>query len=451
MSSKSSSTALTKTHDPHQNAVAQLDQVAKLLADQYSDQAKFQSAVTMLREPDRVIEGELTVKMDDGSTKKFQAFRAQHNNARGPYKGGIRFHPNVSKAEVMALSTWMTWKCAVTGIPYGGAKGGVVVDPKQLSANELEQLSRQYARLVADHIGPWIDIPAPDVNTTGEIMAWMVDEYQQLMAKKGGGFVAANPLATFTGKPLGLGGSAGREEATGLGGVMVLSELAQKMELGDPKQVSVAIQGFGNVGYWFAVHAADRGFKVVAVSDSKGGVYCDAGLDPAAVLVAKKKAGSLSAAVKAGELKGNGGAKVTTLTNEELLHLPVTVLVPAALENAIDASNAGQVKAKAIIEMANGPITPEADVILNQAGIMVVPDVLANAGGVTTSYFEWVQNLQGYSWSHQEVISKLEPLMVTSFREMWEMHQKTKQPGRMATYMTAVKRVIDAMLLRGWV
>lgn len=427
-------------NNPHANAVAQLEQVAKLLAPQYAaDAERFQAAITQLKTPHRVLETELSITLDSGETKTFKAFRSQHDNARGPYKGGIRFHHNVSREEVMALSTWMTWKCAVTGIPYGGGKGGIIVDPKTLSVAELQRLSRAYSRWLAPHIGPWTDIPAPDVNTTGQIMAWMIDEYEKVLAEKGA--FTEDPLATFTGKPLGLGGSQGREEATGLGGVFVLDKLVEAMKLaaGGKNKVTVAIQGFGNVGYWFAYHAQQLGYKVVAVSDSKGGIYVPEGLDPAAVLAHKKATGRVDQAV----------VWAQSLTNEELLELEVDILVPSALENVIHADNAGRIKAKAIVEMANGPITPEADEILHQNGVIVVPDVLANAGGVTASYFEWVQNLQGYYWSHAEVISKLKPLMEAAFADMWTMREKTGAAGRMATYSTAVKKVVDAMMLRG--
>jgi glutamate dehydrogenase/leucine dehydrogenase len=430
---------MPEASNPHHNAIVQLEHVATILKSLYpeKDQTRFDAAIEKLKSPENLIQGDLEVKMDDGSVKKFQAYRSQHNNARGPYKGGIRFHPNVSVDEVKALSTWMTWKCAVTGIPYGGGKGGIIVDPKTLSENELQQLSRAYARLIAEHIGPWADVPAPDVNTNGQIMAWMVDEYEKVMLSKGGAM--ENPLATFTGKPLILGGSEGREEATGLGGVFVLEKLTQKMFSHKVRnEITIAIQGFGNVGYWFAFHAHQKGYRVVAVSDSKGAMYVPEGLDPEQVLKHKQEKGSLGS-----------GKGVQKLTNNELLELDVDILVPSALENVISAENASNIKAKAIIEMANGPTTPEADTILAGKGVTLVPDVLANAGGVSTSYFEWVQNLQGYSWTHQEVIAKLQPLMEKAFDQMWEMKEKSKVDGRTATYMNAVKRVIDAMLLRG--
>ena len=418
--------------NPHQQSVRQLEQVAALLKDQYDDQQKFTQAIEQLKSPDQVHEGELAVKMDDGSTKKFKAFRSQHNNARGPYKGGIRFHQDVTKEEVMALSTWMTWKCAVTGIPYGGGKGGVIVDPKKLSEAELERLSRAYAEFIADFVGPWVDVPAPDVNTTPQIMAWMIDAYEGYLQKNKRP-VLENPWATLTGKPLGLGGSAGRTEATGLGGFFILEKLAEKLSL-TKKNVTIAIQGFGNVGYWFAYHANEAGYKVVAVSDSKGGIYDKAGLDPVATFKYKQE---------------KGGLPGKAITNEELLELDVDILVPAALENVITQDNADKIKAKAIIELANGPTSPEADKILADNGVIMVPDVLANAGGVTVSYFEWVQNLQGYYWTKEDVISKLKPLMDDAFEQMWQMKEKEQVSGRMATYMSAVKRVVDTMLLRG--
>lgn len=422
----------------HGHAVTQLEEVAELLRESYTaeQQDRFDDAIKKLKEPDQLHEGELIVTMDDGSEKSFTAFRSQHDNARGPYKGGIRFHPNVSKDEVKALSTWMTWKSAVTGIPYGGGKGGIIVDPSQLSEGELQRLSRAYARFVAPFVGPWVDVPAPDVNTNGQIMAWMVDEYEQYQLDRHD-TQGENPLATFTGKPLELGGSKGREEATGLGGVYVLEVLAEKMEWAHPEEVRIAIQGFGNVGYWFAQHAVDRGYKVVAVSDSKQAVYNPEGIDPRLVLSHKKEHGTLT------------NDKSQLISNDELLALDVEVLVPAALENAITADNAASITAQVLVEMANGPTTPEADKILEKKKIFVIPDVLANAGGVTTSYFEWVQNLHGFYWSRSEVLSKLEPLMKDAFKEAWTIQLEKKISLRMATYLKAVKSVVDALMLRG--
>jgi glutamate dehydrogenase/leucine dehydrogenase len=428
------------TQTPLDQARTQLAQVAAVLRTKYTgEEARFDKAIELLRSPDVVHEGQLEIKMDDGSTKQFQAFRSQHNNARGPYKGGIRFHQGVTKEEVMALSLWMTWKCAVTGIPYGGGKGGIVVNPKELSSAELQRLSRAYVRFLGSAVGPWTDIPAPDVNTNGQIMAWMVDEWQTLMSEKTAGVMQTNPLATFTGKPLDLGGSEGRDEATGLGGVIILEELAKVMEWNKKSEIKIAIQGFGNVGYWFAHHAHALGYTIVAVSDSRGGVHVPSGLDPVLMLANKKTTGKLSA------------ESGSVITNEQLLELEVDVLVPAALENVITMENADRIKAMVVIEMANGPVTPEAEAVLIKKGALVIPDVLANAGGVSTSYFEWVQNLQGVSWDKPEVLTQLKPLLVTAFLSIWEMAQTNKLSMRMATYSRAVKRVVDAMLLRGTV
>lgn len=420
--------------NPHQNAITQLETVAAVLRPSYEDKESFDAAIDQLKTPDRVIEGKLRIRMDDGKVKTFQAYRSQHNNAVGPYKGGIRFHQNVTKEEVMALSTWMTWKCSVTGIPYGGGKGGVIVDPKKLSQGELQRLSRAYALFVAPHIGPWTDIPAPDVNTDGQIMAWMVDEYETA-AKKRYKTLVENPIATFTGKPLLLGGSKGRTEATGLGGFYVFENLAKKMKL--KKGATIAVQGFGNVGYWFAYFANKAGYKVVALSDSRGGIYSAAGLDPEKVLAHKEAGGTV------------GSYKGKQITNAELLELDVDVLVPAALENVLTKENAGKVKAQLVLEMANGPTTPEADEILAKKGITVIPDVLANAGGVTVSYFEWVQNLQGYYWEKELVLERLKGLMDEATDRMWQLKNDTKVTSRVATYMSAVKKVVDTMLLRG--
>lgn len=423
-----------KQADQHANAISQLEIVADKLRSSYADTQLFDLAINRLKTPDKVIEGKISITLDSGKRKSFTAFRSQHNNSVGPYKGGIRFHQDVSKAEVMALSTWMTWKCSVTGIPYGGAKGGVIVDPKKLSTAELERLSRAYAYFIAPYIGPWTDVPAPDVNTDGQIMAWMVDTYSAYMLKKHGA-QTENPLATFTGKPLLWGGSQGRTEATGLGGFYVLQTVAKKLKL-VPAKTTIAIQGFGNVGYWFAHFAHKAGYTIVALSDSKGGVYNEAGLDPQAVLQHKQSGGSIY------ELG-------TKITNEELLSLPVTVVVPAALENVITRENAESIQAKIVLELANGPTTPQADEILNKKNVLVIPDVLANAGGVTVSYFEWVQNLQGYYWDKQQVLDKLKVLMDLATEKMWSLKTQHAVSARVATYMSAVKKVVDTMILRG--
>ncbi len=408
--------------NPYKNAVSQLKQVAKLLD-------LSQEVVEVLSKPNKLLKTELEVKMDDGKIKKFQAFRSQHNNAVGPYKGGIRFHPQVSEDEVRALSMWMTWKCSVVGIPYGGGKGGIVVDPKKLSDAELERLSRAYIRFVANDIGSWIDVPAPDVNTNPQIMAWMLDEYEDIKGKKEPG--------VLTGKPVELGGSLGRTEATGLGGFYILEKLIEVKSL-KRENINIAVQGMGNVGYWFADFAANAGYKVVAISDSKGGIYNKDGLHVEKVLNYKNENKTLR------EYKG-----AKEITNKDLLELDVDVLVPAALENVITKDNAEEIKAKYIIEMANGPVTPEADEILYKNKIISFPDVLANAGGVTTSYFEWVQNNMGYYWKKEEVFEKLKVIMDKAFMEVWTRYKERKTSLRMAAYVGAVDRVVKAMRLKG--
>lgn len=387
-----------------------------------------ENTLNVLSWPDRVLKFHIPVKMDNGNIRVFEGFRSQHNNARGPYKGGVRFHPAVCEDEVKALSTWMTWNSAVTGIPYGGGKGGVVVDPKELSKNELERLSRGYIQKIAGIIGPDTDIPAPDVNTDGQIMAWFVDEYNKIKGQE--------LNATFTGKPLILGGSLGREKATGLGVVYCLEALATELKF-KPEKTTIAVQGIGNVGYWFAKLAADRGYKIVAISDSKGAVYDKNGINPVQVHEYKEKNGSLK------------GYKGNAITNEELLELEVDILVPAALENVITIDNAGSIKAKYILEAANGPVTPEADRILYKNGIISVPDILANSGGVTVSYFEWVQNRMGYYWSEEEVDLKLEKLVKEAFNATYKLMKQHKVDMRMGAYVLAVQRVVDAMKLKG--
>jgi len=410
-------------NNAYQNAIEQLEKVAKIIKLK-------ESTVARLSKHDRVLEVNIPVVMDDGTTKVFTGYRAQHCNARGPYKGGLRYAPQVDLNEVKALSVWMTWKCAVTGIPYGGAKGGITVDPTKLSIGEIERLSRGYIRAVADLIGPDIDVPAPDMNTNSQIMAWMIDEYSRI---KG----SWQP-ATITAKPIELGGSQGRTEATGLGGVFILNELANLQGL-SPKDTEIAVQGFGNVGSNFARLAYERGFKIVAVSDINGGIYDRKGID----------INKLIKHIYQDKKIITQFPNEKEVDNKSLLELPVSVLVPAAIENVITKDNADNINAKYIIEMANGPVTPEADYILADKGILSVPDVLANSGGVTVSYFEWVQNRQGYYWSKEEVEKQLQGLMIKAFNEA---HQSTKSLGtdmRMGTYALAVKKVADALELRG--
>lgn len=359
--------------------------------------------------------------------KTYHGYRVQHNSARGPYKGGIRYHPQVDLDEVKALATWMSLKCAVAGIPYGGGKGGVTVDPKTLSKKELEAISRGWAKAMAPHIGPWKDIPAPDVNTDGQTMSWILDEYEKTIGHQAPG--------TITGKPIELGGSLGRDKATSQGGYFVLREAlkANKINKG-----SVAIQGFGNVGGWFATIAHNEGYKVIAVSDSKGGIYNEKGLDILKVHAHKEKTG---------KVQDFPGAK--NITNEEVIELPCDILAPAALENVITKDNADKIHAKIILELANGPTTPEADVILQRKNIILLPDILANAGGVSTSYFEWVQNLYGYYWDLKEVDDKLDKLMTKAFNEVHNTVKEHKITYRAAANVVALKRIAKAMELRG--
>jgi glutamate dehydrogenase/leucine dehydrogenase len=419
----------------HENAIIQMELAAALLQDEYEQEPLFWQAVENLKNPMHLHATELFIECDDGSIARFRAYRSQHNNARGPFKGGIRFHPQVEEEEVKALSMWMTWKCAMVNIPYGGGKGGIAVDPKLLSAAELEQLSRAYAAFLADKIGPWKDIPAPDVNTNCQIMAWMVDEYQRYYSNASPG--SENLLATFTGKPLRLGGSEGREEATGLGGVYVLQRFLDTNGLADTAPIRVAIQGFGNAGYWFARRAHERGWRIVAVSDSRGAIYQEEGLDPDAVLSVKQTSGSVI------------HFPARRITETELLALDVEVLVPAALQSMIHAGNADAIRAQVILELANGPVTPEADLVLWQKGVTVLPDILANAGGVAVSYFEWVQNIQGYPWEYAVITARLQALLDRAFDAMWDMKERKHTDCRKAAYLVAMKRVIDAMLLRG--
>jgi len=419
-------------HNPFQNAQEQFDKVTKYLE-------VGSGILKILREPQAVLEVNLPVKMDNGEVKIFRGFRSQHNNALGPFKGGIRFHQNVTKEEVMALSMWMTWKCAVAGIPFGGGKGGVIVNPKELSIYELERLSRAYARAIAPVIGPETDVPAPDVNTNGQIMDWMGSEYKSYNNYKYYKIYKNKITATFTGKPVEKGGSLGRTEATGRGGVYVLNELVKKLKQKN-NNLGIAIQGLGNVGYYFAELAHEQGYPIVALSDSKGAIVVEdlegeGKLDPKEVMKYKEKTGSVI---------GFPGTK--TITNEELLELNAEILVPAALENVITKENAGKIKAKVVIEMANGPTTPEADEILAKNNIIVVPDILANAGGVTVSYFEWFQNMKDQKWTEDKVNRRLKAKMIGAFGAVWGGGKKYQVDLRKAAYILAVDKVAKAVL-----
>jgi len=381
----------------------------------------------ILTTPNNIVDKKFKVKMDNGKEKEFQGYRVQFNNARGPYKGGIRFHPNVDLSEVKSLAFWMGLKTAVVNIPLGGGKGGVIVNPKELSEKELENLSRAFICAIHEHIGPRKDIPAPDVYTTPQIMVWMLDEFEKIKGEKLPGMI--------TGKPLEVGGSEGRSFSTSQGGAYVLREF-MKLKEKDPKKTTVAIQGFGNAGSLMAKILSEWGYKIIAVSDSKGGVYDRQGLDVTKVSEYKAKNRSV---------KGFAD----DITNQELLELEVDVLVPAALENQITKENASNIRAKIIVELANGPVTPEADTILEKNDVIVLPDILANAGGVTVSYFEWVQNLYGYYWTEEEVLERLEKIMVKSFNDVYKTANEHKTSMRNGAYILAINRILKAEKLRG--
>jgi len=383
----------------------------------------------VLREPRRELTVHFPVKMDDGSVQVFTGYRVQHNLGRGPAKGGIRYHQNVSLDEVKALAMWMTWKCAVVGIPYGGGKGGVIVDPKKLSMKELEGLTRRYATEISIIIGPEKDIPAPDVNTNAQTMAWIMDTYSMHNGYTVPGVV--------TGKPIALGGSEGRNEATARGAVYCIVEAAAHLGL-DLRTATVAVQGFGNAGSIAARLIRDEGSTVVAVSDSTGGIHNPAGLDIDRVIAWKKEHGTVQ-----------GFPGTTDISNPELLEVECDILIPAALENQITAHNAGNIKARVVAEAANGPTTPEADEILYRNGVFTIPDILCNAGGVTVSYFEWVQDLNRDFWNEAEVNEKLKGIMVRAFRDTLMMSLKETVNMRTAAYLLAVQRVADATAMRG--
>jgi glutamate dehydrogenase/leucine dehydrogenase len=388
-----------------------------------------------LSSPKRVLILSVPVRMDDGRTRVFEGYRVQYNNARGPFKGGIRFHPSVNLSEVKALAAWMTWKCAVANIPFGGAKGGIKVDPKKLSEGELERLSRSYVRVLYPNLGPDVDVPAPDVYTNPKIMAWMADEYSKL--------VGHWEPASFTGKPVELHGSAGRKTSTARGGFYIIEELAKKMKL-KPKRTTVAVQGFGNVGYYTAKFLHDAGYNVIAVSDSQGAIYSKrhTSMDPEHIMAKKKEDGMISGVYCIGTVCDN--TNYAQISNEDLLKLKVDLLIPAALEDVITKKNVRKVQAKAVVELANGPVTPDADAALAKRGIPVVPDILANAGGVTGSYFEWIQGRTREKWSEAEVFANLEPIMRSAFAEVWKLAQEKKLTMREAANVIALRRVASA-------
>ena len=403
--------------------INQLNKTCALMGIDYDE-------LEILRKPDRVIEVALPVIMDDGHIKVFDGYRVQYSNIRGPYKGGLRFHPKVNLDEVKALAFWMTIKCAVADIPYGGGKGGVAVDVKKISKSELERLTRAYARGFADFIGPSKDIPAPDVYTNPQVMAWLMDEYSHIKGE--------NTPAVVTGKPVEIGGSLGRDTATSLGGFYIFEQVLDKMKMKKEK-ISLAVQGFGNVGMNFALIAFRAGYKIAAVSDSRGGIYDKNGLNIEKVLSHKQTTGSVI------NFKG-----AENISNEKLLELPVDVLAPAALENVINEKNAGRIKAKIVFELGNGPTTPAAEAKLLKKGVLIVPDVLANSGGVIVSYFEWVQNLRHYYWEQAKVEANLKKQITSAFKKVWQtMEAQNNRDMRTAAYMVAVERLVKALKVRG--
>lgn len=396
--------------------------------------------VKRIIDPEELHEYSFTVPNQNGLSRLYKGYRIQHNSALGPYKGGIRFHPNVTKEEVQALATLMSIKCAVAGLPFGGGKGGVAVDPKLLSEAELEALSRAYAKKIAAVIGPTVDIPAPDINTNPKIMAWMLDEYIKTANDKKKSTDQTQLLATFTGKPVEKGGTLGRTEATGRGGVFILQALLKKLNLGK-NRLTVAVQGFGNVGYYFAKISEESGFKLVGLSDSKGAVFVKEGLSVESTLRCKKERGSVAGCYCRGSVCDIRYGE--TITNQELLELPVDILVPAALENIINEDNMRKIRAKIIVEMANGPTTEEAFDYLHKKGVVIVPDVLANSGGVTVSYLEWYQNMHNEKWTENGVNKRLQKMVEASFDSVWQTSQEKKISLKQAAFEVAIERIVS--------
>jgi glutamate dehydrogenase (NAD(P)+) len=422
MSSTLDRSAIQATLNVWQMAQRQLDDIAAVIGLDSSIHG-------YLREPKRVLQVSVPVRMDSGTHRVFEGYRVQHNMARGPAKGGIRYHPDVTLDEVKALAMWMSWKCALVNIPFGGAKGGVICDPKNMSMQELENLTRRFTSEISIIIGPEIDIPAPDVYTTPQIMAWIMDTYSMQKGYSIPGVV--------TGKPIAIGGSAGRDKATARGCLYVVDEAMKELKL-SPSGATVAIQGFGNAGLHAAELMSAAGYRIVAVSDSRGGVANRNGLDVSKVIAFKQETGTVAGF--------SGGERIT---NKELLEFDCDILVPAALEKVISADNAARIKAKIVAEAANGPTLPEADDILHDRGIMVLPDILANAGGVTVSYFEWVQDLQELFWDEQTVNDRLRRIMERAFRDTLDRARRLKVNMRRGAYAVAVGRVAEATSLRG--
>ncbi len=384
----------------------------------------------LLKEPMRTLAVRFPVRMDDGTVKVFTGYRAQHNDSIGPTKGGIRFHPDVTENEVKALSIWMSIKCGIANLPYGGGKGGVICDPREMSFREQERLARAYVRAISQIVGPTKDIPAPDVMTNSQVMAWMLDEYSHMREFDSPNFI--------TGKPIALGGSLGRDTSTARGVAICIREAAHVKGL-TLENARVVVQGFGNAGSYLAKFMHDAGAKVVGISDAYGALYDERGLDIDSLLERRDSFGTVTKLFK------------NTISNKELLELDCDILVPAAIENQITMENADNIKAKIIVEAANGPTTMEATKLLAEKGTLIVPDVLGNSGGVIVSYFEWVQNNQGYYWTEQEVENRLEELMVRSFETVYKTAQARKLDMRLAAYMVGIKRMAEAVELRGWV
>ena len=413
-------------YNPFAEALETIDKAAQMLGLNESDYAA-------VKYPERELKVAVPVEMDDGTVKVFEGYRVQHSSSRGPCKGGVRYHPDVNIDEVKALATWMTMKCAVANIPYGGAKGAVKVDPKALSKNELKRLTRRYTAMILPLIGPEKDIPAPDVGTNAEIMGWIMDTYSMFQGYTSQGVV--------TGKPIEVGGSLGRSEATGRGVMMITREILHRKGI-PVLGAKVAVQGMGNVGGTAAKLLYDEGCKVIAVSDVSGGVYNKNGLDiPAVTAFLAKNHGTL--------LRDYEAPGVQHVTNEELLESECEILIPAALENQINADNAGKIRAHIIVEAANGPTTVDADKLLTAKGVTIVPDILANSGGVVVSYFEWVQNIQSLTWDEEEVNRTLEKILIRAFNEVWDKTAEKNTTMRMGAYMVALSRVVNAKKIRG--
>lgn len=421
MTSNANESALT--NNPYQMALKQLQETAKIIN-------LDEGIHKILAKPKRVLTVSLPVKMDDGRIEVFTGFRSQHNDARGPFKGGIRYHPQVTIEEVMALSMWMTWKCAITGIPLGGGKGGIICNPKKMSILELERMTRRYAYAISDIIGPYTDIPAPDVYTGGQEMAWIMDTYSTLKGNRG-------EPGVITGKPLSIGGSLGRTEATGRGLSFTVREAAKRQNI-NMNEATVVVQGFGNAGQFAAQLVEEQGAKVIAVSDTQGAIINKNGFKVNELIKFK---------IENKSIRGFPGA--TEINNDELLTSECTILIPAALENQITKDNASGIKTKIVAEAANGPTTPEADQVFYENNILVIPDVLANSGGVTVSYFEWLQNLRREYWSEAEVNERLDVIMTRAFAEVYDAYQKYNTNMRTASIALAVNRVAEAIKLRG--